>query len=285
MASFERDDPERQHGGSGNTLTPVVKWLLVANAGIYFLDLLFLDHAIRDWGKFTVATALMQSHVWEFVTFQFLHWNLGHLLLNCIPLYFFGPFMERWWGSARFTAFYIFCGFAGALFCTGLMGVGWLNFSADTEMAGASAGIYGILIGVACIAPALKVHLLIPPITLTMRQLAIAIFALAAFYVISRVGSNVGGEAAHLGGAILGFLLVRYPLTLHWIPGGTFSASRRRITVSREKKIRPRTRIELAGDSEVDRILDKISQHGFQSVTEEEREILRKAAESKSSEE
>lgn len=269
-------------------LTPVVKWLLIANIGIYFLDLLFLDHAVRDWGKFTVASGLLGGRFWELGTFQFLHWHLGHLILNCIPLYFFGPFMERWWGSARFTAFYLFCGFAGALFCTALMAVGWLNFSLETEMVGASAGIYGILIGVACIAPALQVRLLIPPITLTMRQLALAILALASFFVIFRVGGNTGGEAAHLGGAILGFILVRHPAALQWIHGGPLptapQTSLPRPRITREQKIRPRTRVQLSGDDEVDRILDKISQNGFQSLNEAERETLRKAAESKSNE-
>ncbi len=285
---MDRNHPP--HGGfGGGSLTPVVKWLLIANAGIFFLDLMFLDHAFRDWGEFTVASGLLGGRFWELVTFQFLHANLGHLLLNSIPLYFFGPWMERWWGSARFAAFYLTCGLAGALTCVGMMVIGWLNFSADTALVGASAGIYGILIGVACIAPALQVRLLIPPITLTMRQLAIAILVLAAFFVTFRVGGNVGGEAAHLGGAIAGFFLVRHPSVLQWFHGGVRMPPPRRGSVggaraTREQKIRPRTRVRLACDDEVDRILDKISQDGFQSLTEEERETLRKAAESKTKE-
>lgn len=287
MGSIDRNYPDPQPRRAMDQLTPVVKWLLISNIGIYFLDLLFMDHALREWGLFTASSGIMGGLFWELVTFQFLHWNLGHLMFNCIPLFFFGPVMERWWGSSRFIAFYLLCGFAGAFFCTALMAVGWLNFSANTPMAGASAGIYGILIGAACVAPAMQVRLLIPPITLTMRQLAIAILAIAAFFVISRVGSNTGGEAAHLGGAILGFVLVRYPNALQWIRGGALPTAPNirmpRPTIRREQKIRPRTRVQLAEDDEVDRILDKISQDGFQSLTEAERDTLRKAAESKSS--
>ncbi|MFU8892564.1 MAG: rhomboid family intramembrane serine protease [Luteolibacter sp.] len=284
MGSSEQQQAESRHHEGSNQLTPVVKWLLIANIGIYFLDLLFLNHALRDWGKFTVASGLMHGRIWELVTFQFLHWSIGHLVVNCIPLFFFGPWMERWWGSAKFAAFYLICGLAGGLFSAGLLAAGWFDYSPETPMAGASAGIYGILIGVAYIAPSMQVRLLIPPITLTMRQLAIAILVIAIGAVSFQIGGNEGGEAAHLGGAIVGFLLVRHPFSLQWIRGGKLPGARRRPRIPPEKKIRPRTRIQLEADGVVDRILDKISQEGFQSLTDDEREILRKAAESKSSE-
>lgn len=283
MGSMERNYPESGRYGGEAAITPVVKWLLIANVGIYLLDLLFLDHAARNWGRFTVASGLREGKVWELVTFQFLHFSVGHVLFNMIALYFFGPWMERWWGSAKFIAFYLLCGIAGAMFYTLLMAMGVLDRMPDARLAGASAGIYGILIGVARIAPALQVRLLIPPITLTMRQLATVILVIAVGAVVLRIGGNEGGEAGHLGGAILGFLLVRFPESLQWIGGGTLRNRRSaRARPAPERKIRPRTRIQLAEDDEVDRILDKISQDGFQSLTDAERESLRKAAESKS---
>ena len=284
MGSIDRNYPESRHHGGDGQLTRVVKWLLIANVGIYFLDLLFLDHAVRNWGAFTVATGLLEGRVWELLTFQFLHGSIGHLLFNSIALYFFGPWMERWWGAARFAGFYLLCGAAGALFYTTLMMVGLLDRTLQTGLVGASAGIYGILIGVAVIAPALQVRLLIPPITLTMRQLATVIMVIAVGAIVLRMGGNEGGEAGHLGGAILGYLFVRFPASLRWIRGGPLPNAPRSATsrprITRENKIRPRTRLQLAGDDEVDRILDKISQDGFQSLTDAEREILRKAADS-----
>ena len=289
MGSIDRNYPETSHHSGDGQLTPVVKWLLIANVGIYFLDLMFLDHALRQWGAFTVASGLYEGRVWELVTFQFLHGSIGHLLFNSIALYFFGPWMERWWGTARFTGFYLLCGAAGALFYTTLMMIGLLERTPHIPLVGASAGIYGILIGAAIIAPALQVRLLIPPITLTMRQLATVILVIAVGAIVLRMGGNEGGEAGHLGGAILGFLFVRYPATLKWIRGGPLpnaprTAMPRPHIITREKKIRPRTRVQLAEDDEVDRILDKISQDGFQSLTDAERETLRMAAESKSNE-
>ena len=77
-----------------------------------------------NWGAFTIRSALMEFRLWEFVTFQFLHGSLGHVLFNSIGIYFFGPWMERWWGSKKFLLFYLLCGAAGAAFFTLLMFLG-----------------------------------------------------------------------------------------------------------------------------------------------------------------
>jgi len=284
MASYEREygRAERSGGGFLAQLTPVVKWLLIANIAVYFIDLLFLDKGMRIAGAFAIQSALFEGAVWEFLTFQFLHANLAHLLFNMVGLFFFGPWMERWWGAGKFLMFYLLCGVAGALFFCSLV---FLNILPQvgyySSLIGASAGIYGIFIGVAVIAPDTRVTLYFPPVTLSMRQLAIAILVIAAGSVTLRVGGNEGGEAGHLGGAILGFLLVRFPMLLGGPPatvaGGKIirpKAFRRRS----ESKLRPRTRIQLDQETEVDRILDKISREGFQSLSQSERDLLEKAA-------
>ena len=77
-------------------LTPVVKGLLVANIGIFILDFLILPLAlgirvndfkrppIFEFGAFSIQSALMGWRLWEFVTFQFIHATVGHVLFNCI---------------------------------------------------------------------------------------------------------------------------------------------------------------------------------------------------------
>lgn len=273
-------------GGSGHQsrLTPVVKWLLIANLAIFFGDILFLDGVIWNWGAFTIATALGKFRLWEFVTFQFLHGSVGHVFANSIGLYFFGPWMERHWGRWRFLAFYLLCGAAGAMFYTLLAFAGVFPAEQTTPLVGASAGVYGILVGVAMVAPNLRVALLIPPIELSMRQLAIGVLLIAVVMVVLPVGFNRGGEAGHLGGAILGFLLMRYPGLLEWARAGSPGVEipvpkafqRRR----HEAKIKPRTTVDFERNSAVDAILDKISREGFQSLTEEERGILLRASRS-----
>lgn len=146
-------------------------------------------------------------------------------------------------------------------------------------MIGASAGIYGILIAVALIAPNLKVFLFFI-IPMSMRVFAIGVLCFAAYTAFTN-GDNAGGEAGHLGGAILGFVLMKYPHLLSFVGKrfNAFTANRRTVDaqVVREKKIRPRIRIDL-DDSEVDKILDKVNREGIQSLTEKEREILRRSS-------
>jgi membrane associated rhomboid family serine protease len=286
---YQRSGPG---GGYMSRLTPVVKWLLLANAAIFILDYLILPLAlglevdkfhpppIANWGAFSIKSALLNFHIWEFITFQFLHGNFLHVLFNSIGLYFFGPWMERWWGSRKFIIFYLLCGAAGAVFFTLLTFLNILPSGLDSGLIGASAGLYGTLIGVAVIAPDLRVMLLFPPIELSMRQLAIALLVIATGAIVLSLGGNEGGEAGHLGGAILGYILVRYPNLL-----GRASGSRPpRAPQPFESKLRPRSDVLKQRDDAVDLILDKISREGFQSLTADERETLRKASERQNNE-
>jgi membrane associated rhomboid family serine protease len=275
MADRDYHRDQSRTGGFASRLTPVVKGLLIANTAVFFLDM-FMGHAFLKFGAFAIQSAIFEFRIWEFITFQFLHGSLGHLLFNCIGLFFFGPWMERWWGSRKFLIFYLLCGSAGAVFFTLLTFMGILPGGNYGGLIGASAGIYGIFIGVAVIAPDLRVMLLLPPIELSMRQLAIVMLVISTGSILLKLGGNEGGEAGHLGGAILGFILMRYPRLLGHDPDvDIFHPRQRNPFVS---KLRPRTRVELDQESSVDLILDKISREGFQSLTDAEREILQKAS-------
>lgn len=264
-------------GGMMAQLTPVVKGLLILNLAIFFADM-FLDFAISERFAFTIQTALREFAVWEFITFQFLHGSVGHVLFNSLGLFFFGPWMERWWGAKRFLIFYLVSGAGGAVLYTVLQFAGALPGSdLQTGLVGASAGIYGILVGVAVIAPSMRVSLLFPPITLTMRQLALALLAISVGSIVLKIGGNEGGEAGHLGGAIMGFILMKARGWAGWVRGKTGSR-RGRPASDFTPKIRPRTMIDLHGQTEVDAILDKISREGFQSLKDEERDVLQRAA-------
>jgi membrane associated rhomboid family serine protease len=290
MAFEERRDS--YGGGMMAQLTPVVKWLLILNLGIYFGDMLLFDWGIRNEFAFTIQSALIEYRVWEFLTFQFIHGSVGHVLFNSIALFFFGPWMERWWGPKRFFFFYLACGAAGAMFYSSLVSAGILPQSAVAILAdgsqqldpatlvplvGASAGIYGILVGVAVIAPSLRVSLLFPPVTLTMRQLSLALLAIAVGSIVLKFGGNEGGEAGHLGGAIMGYFMMKTHGWMNWFRDAAHRPKGRPAS-DFSPKIRPRTSLDLQGSTEVDRILEKISKDGFQSLTEEERDQLHKAA-------
>ena len=266
---------------------PVVKWLLIVNLGVFLVALL-LDFwaASVEFGKFTIREGIAGVQVWRLITFQFLHGDFGHLLFNSIAIYFFGAFVEQQLRSRAFLVFYLLCGVAGALGYAALVSVS--DAYRDVGVVGASGGIFGILVVAAMIAPDMRVQLLFPPVTLTMRLMAILMLGWGLLVVVTG-GKNAGGEAGHLGGALAGFLLWKVPVLRGLLanlsrPGGRGPGKRLafpiRITKSEkryEKKLRPKSSVSGAEAGEVDRILDKINEHGLQSLTAEERELLARA--------
>lgn len=258
---------------------PVTKWLLILNIAIFFLDV--FEAGANSWGRltpygaYTIFDVFQQYEVWRMITFQFLHADMGHLLFNMMAIYFFGNMVERALGSRRFIAYYLMCGVGGALFYTLLVWVGWLS---PGILVGASAGIFGIIVALIIIAPDMRVMLILPPIPMKMKTLGIVVLGIGVFTVLTS-GKNAGGEAGHLGGALAGFLLMKY-YALKTASTGVGFGRRRTAVESREyvPKIRPRTVISL-DSSEVDRILDKVSEHGLHSLTNEERATLKALSE------
>lgn len=266
---------------------PVVKWLLIVNLGVFAVALLLdFREASVEFGKFTIREGIAGVQVWRLITFQFLHGDFGHLLFNSIAIYFFGAFVEQQLRSRAFLVFYLLCGVAGALGYAALVSVS--DAYRDVGVVGASGGIFGILVVAAMIAPDMRVQLLFPPVTLTMRLMAILMLGWGLLVVVTG-GQNAGGEAGHLGGALAGFLLWKVPVLRGLLanlsrPGGRGPVKRLafpiRITKSEkryEKKLRPKSSVSGAEAGEVDRILDKINEHGLQSLTAEERELLARA--------
>jgi membrane associated rhomboid family serine protease len=101
-------------------LTPVVRNLIIINAVIFFGSLL-TGMANTVYHTFALYSFLSPHFaVYQLVTHMFLHANFSHLLSNMLGLFFFGPLLERVWGSQRFLFFYFFCGLGAALLHSGI---------------------------------------------------------------------------------------------------------------------------------------------------------------------
>ena len=170
-------------------------------------DVRLIMGPLQYWGHFSQYFAVEQLQVWRFVTFQFLHGNLQHLVFNMLALYFFGPLVEAYLRGRQFVVFYLLCGVGGAAFYLVLLMLGYRIGTPTVPLVGASAGIFGILVAAALIAPNAMVFLLgIFPLRLVTLAYFFIIFAILQ---ILFMGENAGGEAAHLGGAAAGVLLMR----------------------------------------------------------------------------
>lgn len=252
-------------------------------------------HLLQRWFHFATARTFLRPmqafEVWRLVGFQFLHAGHIHLLFNMLGLFFFGPMVERYLGSKRYLAFYLLCVIFVALmylllnlgefvvarvYNVHVVVPGLLFNSPYTPLIGASAGVFGVLMAGAYLAPnALVLLFFILPMRL--KTLAYLLVALALFTVV-RHGANAGGEAGHLGGALAGFYFIRRPHHLH----GFFDILGRIDPTShhyRRKGLRTVPGRRSAQTEQIDRILAKISAEGLQSLTESEKRAMREASE------
>jgi membrane associated rhomboid family serine protease len=232
---------------------------------------------------FSTNTAVYGIHYWRFIGFQFLHASPMHLIFNMIGLFFFGPMVERYLGGKRYLAFYLLCGIFGAVLylILNLGGFvikdvfeitakvpGLLITDTLTPLVGASAGVFGILLAGAFLAPNVRV-LVFFIIPMRLSTMAYVLVGLALVTVIFG-GNNAGGEAAHLGGAAAGWYFIRHPHHLN----GFFDFLGKADPTSEHFAWRDRG----AKQEDIDRILDKIHNKGLQSLSSKEKKILHNAS-------
>lgn len=240
---------------------------------------------------FSSAKLFFGLEFWRLIGFQFLHANLSHLFFNMLGLYFFGGLVEGYLGGKRYLAFYLTCGVFGGVsyLLLNLLGnlavvvfgagaghiPGLLFTDMHTPLIGASAGVFGVLMAAAYIAPHAQL-LLFFIIPIRLATAAYAFTALAAVNLLIQ-GSNAGGDAAHLGGAAAGFYFIRHTHLLRDF-FDIFGSSRRK--ASRAAPGAP-ARPTGGDNQEVDRILAKVAMQGLHSLSEAERRVLRRATEAR----
>lgn len=300
MGIYERDytqanSPFGRSKRIGNFLVPAPGWLsmtailIIINVAVFVIDAILFNFArigvlyngvgtqlLEYFGHFSASLAFSHFQFWRLLTFQFLHASTMHLFWNMLGLFFFGPMIEQYLGSRRFLAYYLLCGASGGVFFVLMMMVGVLPNSGTAMLIGASAGLFGIMVAAARIAPSMKVlFMFIIPIEL--RYLIWGALGLAALTLVSK-GHNAGGEAAHLGGAIVGFFLISKPSLLNF--ADRFGGGRRGPSLAQRAQQWNTQRHQQAQEeleSEVDRILAKVKASGLQSLTDKEKKILNKA--------
>ena len=299
MGLYEREY-HRERRPKRPPLPTVTKFLLIANLVFFAVEFFSREGSgahveasglLNGAFGFSVEKGLLHGQIWRLITCQFMHGGLLHVILNCAGIYFIGPHIERWMGSRRFTAYYLICGVGGVLFFTLLLLAGLLpGLSLDTLLVGASAGLFGLLYALYRISPTARMRLLFPPVTLTMRTLMLIAAGFALLVIIGGMIFpengffwNSGGQAAHLGGLLMGLLLFKYPSLIGWADGRKTTIvrpkefRRRKVRQVQKPKLRPRTEVDLDESSEIDRILEKISEKGIDSLTKKERDTLAKA--------
>ena len=246
-------------------ITPVVKWLLIVNIVVFLLGFLItqLGGFLLHWFSVWPISLGMTLQLWRPITYQFLHGGPGHIFWNMFILFFFGPMLERFWGSRKFLTFYLVCGATGGIFYPLLTHIGWLKVG---YLVGASGSILGMLAAAAILFPNMIVYVFgIFPLRMSVLAIILAVMSILSV-LRPDVVANAGGEAAHLGGMVAGAL---YVITEKF---------RRRVRMKVQNGIWERKMAEHRDlHFELDRILQKVHHQGLHSLTHKEKKILKQA--------
>jgi membrane associated rhomboid family serine protease len=258
----------------GKQLPPVVKKLLIANGVAYGLQWLFFLARWRsgpgdltyleEWFALRPVDAIEGLRVWQFVTHAFLHelFPPWHIVFNMLMLYFFGRPVEQTIGSRRFVRLYF-----GALIAGGLCMIPWY----EARILGASGAVYGVLAMFARLYPDARV-LVWGVLPVKARTLALCLVGLDLLMTV--MGGEGTAHLAHAGGFAVGWFFFSLE--------GMLRRVERRQDVRREERDRRRAEEErrtLAAERRrIDELLAQVGRDGLGSLTEKERQFLRKAS-------
>ncbi len=215
--------------------------------------------------------------VWTFITYMFTHIGFRHLFFNMLLLYMLGKVLADLYGQKRLLLTYIFGGLLGGVLYM-VSSVIIPNVSPDSYLIGASAGVMAVIIAIGFLQPNYMMQIF-------TYRLQLKYVVLVAFIISSvlYLDTNTGGKVAHFGGALYGFLFAYYlpkGLDINLFIEKFFHSFTRvfrqksKIKVVHKNKSHSKSTTTKASQAEVDKILDKISKSGYDSLTKTEKEFL-----------
>ncbi|MEM7203987.1 MAG: rhomboid family intramembrane serine protease [Planctomycetota bacterium] len=257
------------YGFSWPRLTRAVKLLLIANCAVFVVNAI-LQGALGSW------LGVSWDGLWEgfglglvrLITYQFVHdfYDPMHVLLNMLMLYFFGTFVEEAVGEQRLMRLYLAAGVAGALLQMVMTAI--MQGSSSVPTVGASGAVYGILVYAACMAPRMRVILLIFPVELRILAGILVGIGVYMMYVELALGRASGiAHGVHVGGAAFGFFAHR----TRWQGFALMD----RVQSWRQQR---NQQTEADRRAKLDELLEKVHQHGITSLTAAERRFLDRAS-------
>ncbi len=299
--------------GMGAGLTTAVKYLIIANVGCFVLQHVF-SRELMYWFELIPAWVVHKFAVWQLFTYMFLHepFNVLHLLINMLMLWMFGSELEREWGSKQFLRYYFVCGIGAALFQM----LYWAIVAPETtpfmlenpqeelnRVVGASGAIFGLIMAFGVLYPERIITFLlffVLPIQIKAKYLVMIAGGIALFSGIFPSGDRIA-HFVHLGGMIVGFLYLKMDwrwqamrksagswMGASYSPPSSGKSSRgfarlkdwlrRRAQKRQHMEVVRRRQHEMNLRERVDVILDKINEVGYDHLTDEEKQILKRAS-------
>lgn len=272
-------DNIKSHYIKGN----IVEKLIYINIGLFAITLLtsviqgLYEGQINwliDWFSLEDDFNSLLKKPWSIITYGFLHADFLHILMNLLVLYYIGNLFLEYFTQKQLLSFYLLGTFFGGILYLFSQNYFPLFEGKSSILVGASAGIFATFIGVATY---------IPNYQLKFRFIGfVKLWHLAAVWigldVIGLIGSNAGGNFAHLGGALFGFLYVNKAsnkdIKIFDRLTNLFNLKKKSpLKTVHKSKAKKKTNTNL-NQQQIDTILDKISKSGYDTLTKAEKEFL-----------
>ena len=311
MGLGDRDYYKPSGFGGFSLFPPVIKKLLIINGIVFFIQMLFNTimfggipgeyylnkfFALIPLSGLDFGTISFDFLPWQLITYQFMHGDFWHIAVNMFILWMFGMEIENYWGSNKFLFFYLMAGITGGIF--------QLISGSPAPTIGASGAVYGVMVAFAMFFPDryIFLYMLVP-----VKAKYLIVFVMVMEFMSVGDMSFVA-HLVHIGGAAfaLGFILLdrKYHFNVdRWFSklkqrgpsfnkkdSFNFKSPFRKPFGQKGSDVQDATFYEINNakkdskeidQEEIDRILDKISQSGYQNLSEKEKKVLFEASKKK----
>lgn len=262
-------------------LPVAIRIIITLNVLVFLIQALggqTFNNFLVQWFAFYPEWQTAVFQPWRMVTYMFLHGGGFHLLFNMLWLWWLGRVVEETLGPRSFTVIFLGSGIGGAI-----LDILFAQFLGINLVIGASGAVYGIMVAFAMLYPTTPIMLLfLPPI-----QARYVVAGLIALDVLFLGASDGTARIVHLGGAGIGYLLMKAraggldlsgivrPIERIWYElKGTYKKKKEAPKNPNMYSVSDAEIVEDVEQSELDEILEKISQKGYDALTKEEKRKL-----------
>lgn len=303
--SYYRQENRRSKltvGQSGNALITLIAIQLIVFVGLTFIKVIYYftygktgnleyENDILNWIILPANLNTFITRPWTLLTHMFVHDRVWHIIANMLWLWGFGYIFQDLAGNRKLIPLFIYGALAGALaYMLAFNVIPALRENIDNPALGASAGVMAIAIATTVMAPGYRIFPFING--------GIPLWVLTMIFVIIDLAtipySNPGGHIGHLAGAGMGFLFMTLMLrgydmgawmnnVFDWFndlfnPDKPKKGKKIKTQLFYKSSSKPYKKTSNITQQKIDDLLDKINQKGYNSLTEDEKEILRRAS-------
>jgi membrane associated rhomboid family serine protease len=307
MSYYQQQNRQRLTiGQDGNALTMLIAINLIVFVILAFIKVVYyfsegdqgmvvFTRGFLNWVTLPADWDTFLSRPWTILSYMIVHdtTSVWHIVGNLLWLWAFGYILQDLTGNRKIIPIFIYGALAGAI--AYMLAFNFIpplkeQLTTETRMLGASAGIMAIAIGVTTLAPNYRIF--------QMLNGGIPIWIITVVYLVLDMAmipeNNAGGRIAHIAGGFMGFVFMAFMKRGYdwsmwmndlydWVNNlfNPDKPKKGKVVKSQlfyKSRVKPYSKTPLITQQKIDELLDKINQKGYNSLTEEEKELLKRAS-------